>query len=65
MSLTRLRKFLRLTGFTRPITQPRRETDLRYLRTQESSAKSLQNHGERKAMAASVYQCEPGPQLCL
>lgn len=41
MSLTRLRKLLRLTGFIRPITQLRRETDLGYLRTQESSTDSL------------------------
>lgn len=56
MSLTRLRKILRLTGFTRPITQPGRETDLGYLRTQESSIHSLtssylcglQNHKKEK-----------------
>lgn len=44
MSLTRLRKLLRLTGFTRPITQRRRETDLDVGEHKKAASTASQAH---------------------
>lgn len=40
----RFRKFLRVTEFTRPLPQPRRETDLGLVKTQEATVYSLTRH---------------------